>query len=76
MGEVKSPGPQPMRGDMTIMQALSMAGGFLDFAKTGDIRVLRKGAAGTETLKFNYKKAVKGEVDPLVLRPGDIVVVP
>jgi polysaccharide export outer membrane protein len=77
MGEVKNPGPQPMRGDMTIMQALSVAGGFLDFAKTSDIRVLRRGASGTtETIKFNYKKAVKGEGEPILLRPGDIVVVP
>lgn len=76
MGEVKSPGAQPMRGQMTVLEALSMAGGFLDFAKTSDIRVLRKGPNGTETIKFNYKKALKGEGDTIVLRPGDIVVVP
>jgi polysaccharide biosynthesis/export protein len=76
MGEVKSPGPQPIRGQMTVLEALSMAGGFLDFAKTGDIRVLRKNPTGTETLKFNYKKAVKGEGETIVLRPGDVVVVP
>ena len=76
MGEVKSPGPQPMRGQMTILEALSMAGGFLDFAKTSDVRVLRKGPGGTETLKFNYKAAVKGEGEMIVLRPGDVVVVP
>lgn len=76
MGEVKSPGPQPMRGQMTVLEALSMAGGFLDFAKTSDVRVLRKGPAGTETLKFNYKDAVKGEGEMIVLRPGDVVVVP
>jgi polysaccharide export outer membrane protein len=76
MGEVKTPGPQPIRGQMTVLEALSMAGGFLDFAKTSDIRVLRKGPSGTETIKFNYKKAVKGEGETVVLRPGDIVVVP
>jgi polysaccharide export outer membrane protein len=76
MGEVKSPGPQAIRGQMTVLEALSMAGGFLDFAKTSDIRVLRRTPQGTETLKFNYKKAVKGEGDMVVLRPGDVVVVP
>lgn len=76
MGEVKTPGPQPIRGQMTVLEALSMAGGFLDFAKTSDIRVLRKSPSGTETLKFNYKQAMKGEGDTIVLRPGDIVVVP
>ena len=76
MGEVKTPGPQPIRGQMTVLEALSRAGGVLDFAKTSDIRVLRKGPGGTETLKFNYKKAVKGEGETIVLKPGDIVVVP
>ena len=76
MGEVNQPGPQPIRGEMTVMEALSMAGGFKDFAKTSDIRVLRKGPSGTETLRFNYKHAVKGQAEALVLRPGDIVVVP
>lgn len=76
MGEVKTPGPQPIRGQMTVLEALSTAGGFLDFAKTSDIRVLRKSPAGTETLRFNYKKAVRGEGETIVLKPGDIVVVP
>jgi len=76
MGEVNQPGAQPMTGEMTVMQALSMAGGFKDFAKTSDIRVLRKTAAGIETIRFNYKRAIKGEADAIVLKPGDIVVVP
>ncbi len=76
MGEVKTPGPQPVRGQMTVLEALSMAGGFLDFAKTSDIRVLRKGPTGTETIKFNYKKAINGDGETILLRPGDVVVVP
>ncbi len=77
MGEVTQPGPKPMHGQMSVLEALSMAGGFKDFAKTGDIKVLRKSGTGTtETIAFNYKKAVKGEEQPVMLRPGDIVVVP
>lgn len=77
MGEVTQPGPKPMHGQMSVLEALSMAGGFKDFAKTGDIKVLRKSSTGTtETIAFNYKKAVKGEEQPIMLRPGDIVVVP
>jgi polysaccharide export outer membrane protein len=77
MGEVTLPGPKPMHGQMSVLEALSMAGGFKDFAKTGDIKVLRKSSAGTtDTIRFNYKKAVKGEEQPVMLRPGDIVVVP
>ena len=77
MGEVNQPGPQPIRGDTTVLQALSMAGGFKDFAKTGDIRILRKGPDGQqETLRFNYKRALRGQAQAIALQPGDIVVVP
>ncbi len=42
MGEVTQPGSIPMRGPMTVLQALAMAGGFKEFANTKDIRILRK----------------------------------
>ena len=44
MGEVVQPGSIPMRGQMTVLQALAMAGGFREFANTKDIRILRKAA--------------------------------
>lgn len=79
MGEVMQPGAIPMRGTMTVLQALAMAGGFREFANTKDIRILRKTSSkGTsvETIKFNYNDAVKGYAAPLFLSPGDMVVVP
>ena len=79
MGEVMHPGSIPMRGQMTVLQALAMAGGFREFANTKDIRILRK-AAGilktVETIPFNYNEAVKGNSTPIFLSPGDMVVVP
>jgi polysaccharide biosynthesis/export protein len=79
MGEVMHPGSIPMRGQMTVLQALAMAGGFREFANTKDIRILRK-AAGilktVETIPFNYNEAVKGNSTPVFLSPGDMVVVP
>ena len=60
-----------------IVKALAQAGGLKEFANKSDIRVLRKSSAGrTTTLNFNYKDAIKGEVDPMPLQPGDTVVVP
>jgi polysaccharide export outer membrane protein len=79
MGEVAHPGSLPMRGPMTVLQALAMAGGFREFANTKDIRILRRvpgKAATVNTIKFNYNDAVKGSVAPLFLSPGDMVVVP
>jgi len=74
MGEVMKAGPLPYQGQMTALQAIAMAGGFRDFANTKDIRILRRGAKGVETIKFNYRDAVNGD-DPLYLRVGDTIVV-
>lgn len=76
MGEVNKPGPQAMSGPVSILQALAMAGGFKDFAHTKDITILRKSPKGTERLHFNYNEAIKGEGAPMMLAPGDTVIVP
>lgn len=76
MGEVNEPGPLQLQGPMTVLQALAMAGGFKDFAKTDDIRILRRGAKGTETIRFNYKNAVRNPGEPIYLKRGDTVIVP
>ena len=77
-GEVNKPGALPIaNGQMSIIQAIAMAGGFTDFANKKDIRVLRKGSAGMQTLRFNYKEAIDDESrrEPLPLLPGDTVIV-
>jgi polysaccharide export outer membrane protein len=77
MGEVNQPGSVPMRGPMTVLQALAVAGGFKEFANTRDIRILRRSADNTkvETISFNYNNAVKKGTS-VYLQEGDTVVVP
>jgi polysaccharide export outer membrane protein len=77
VGEVNHPGPITLQGSMTVLQALAMAGGLKDFANSKNIRILRKGPAGSQTIPFNYKDAMKGSGSASVfLQPGDTVVVP
>jgi polysaccharide export outer membrane protein len=78
MGEVNTPGSVPMRGPMTVLQALAVAGGFKEFANPKGIRILRRTADGTtvQTIPFNYKDAIKPEAVVVLLQPGDTVVVP
>jgi polysaccharide export outer membrane protein len=78
MGEVNQPGSIPMRGPMTVLQALAVAGGFKEFANQKDIRILRRAADGTpaESVPFNYKDAIKADAIVVYLQPGDTVVVP
>ena len=76
VGEVNQPGPQNLTGQVTVLQALSAAGGFKDFAKTKDIRIQRKSSTGVTTLRFNYKDAINGDLKPMYLQPGDTIIVP
>lgn len=73
-GEVNRPGQYQLVTKITIMEALSMAGGFREFANMKGIKVMR----GNERIKFNYKDVIKGnKLDQNIeLKPGDHIVVP
>jgi polysaccharide biosynthesis/export protein len=77
MGEVTKPGSMPITGPMTVVQALAVAGGFKEFANPKKIRILRKGSNGTvQTIDFDYRDAIASPDRPLLLQPGDTVIVP
>ena len=79
MGEVAKPGTYPLSQSTTVLDAISAAGGFRDFAKETKIYVLRTTPGGSQQrLPFNYKDAIKGKNPEknVVLKPGDTVVVP
>jgi polysaccharide export outer membrane protein len=78
MGEVSRAGAYPLLPNMTILQALSGAGGFTPFAKLTDIYVLRMVDGRQVKLPFNYKDVIKGEHadENVVLKPGDTIIVP
>ena len=78
VGEVARPGAFPMLPNMTVLQALSTAGGFSQFAKLSAIYVLRTENGHQVTLPFNYKEVVRGgrPEQNITLKPGDTVVVP
>jgi polysaccharide biosynthesis/export protein len=78
VGEVVHTGAYPLLGNMTVLQALSGAGGFSPFASLKSIYVLRNQDGAQVKLPFNYKKVIKGEnmQQNVQLRPGDTIVVP
>jgi len=78
IGQVRNPGAFPLVGRTTVLQALSMAGGFLEFAKADKILVIREQGRSPESIQVNYKKLEDGSDlrQNIVLRPGDSIVVP
>lgn len=79
LGKVAKPGSYLLSNNMTVLDAIAMAGGFRDFAKQKSVYVLRENPDGTQTqLPFNYKDVVKGK-NPgqnVRLAPRDTIVVP
>jgi polysaccharide biosynthesis/export protein len=78
LGAVKKEGPVSYTYRMTVMQALSEAGGLTDYAKRKKIYVMRAQNAKEVRLPFDYDAVVKGEHMEMnvALLPGDTVVVP
>lgn len=78
LGEVNRGGAFPLLPNMTVLQALSSAGGFTQFADLKNIYVLRTEGGKQVKYPFNYRDAIKGErtEQNIVLRPGDTIVVP
>ncbi len=73
-GEVGRQGEFPLSSNLTVLDALSSAGGFRDFANPKKIYILR----GTQKLPFNYKDVSNGKhmEQNIRLQNGDRIFVP
>lgn len=70
-GEVKKPDRYPLTPDLTLLRAIATAGGYTDFAKRTQVRVIR----GDDVMVFNAEKVERRrDPDPSIER-GDIIVV-
>ena len=65
-GQVKTPGGYPIQGEMTVLQALSLAGGITDRGTTNRIRIIR--------IVGGKKQEIKVKLDDPV-HPGDTLIV-
>ncbi|MFP3927929.1 MAG: polysaccharide biosynthesis/export family protein [Desulfobacteraceae bacterium] len=78
IGKVNSPGPYPLAPDMTVLQALSTAGGFAEWADEEQIHIIRRKGSEEKQIKFNYKDFISGKnpEQNILLEPYDTIVVP
>jgi polysaccharide biosynthesis/export protein len=83
LGEVARPGKFQLKSYITVLQAISMAGGFTDYAKKNSLQVLRITENGDHKrqevhIPIRYDDVVAGRGEPgnIVLHSGDTVVVP
>ena len=83
VGEVSSPGKLQLKTYTTILQAISLAGGFSQFASRNDIQVIRSivnsnGERQEIRIPVRYDDLISSNGGPynFILRSGDTVVVP
>ena len=78
VGQVAKPGTFPLAGDLTVLQALALAGDVLEYAKATKITVVRVEGGEERRFPFNYKEVVKGKniAQNIRLKPGDTIIVP
>ena len=72
-GEVRGPNRYEYSTDLTVLKAITTAGGFTDYAKPSAVVVTR---ANGEQSKVDCKKAKSNPKLDLPIYPGDQVTVP
>ena len=78
-GEVAKPGKYELRGDLTVNEAIAIAGGFTQQARHSQVVVFRRVSndlAETHVLDLKRMLAARDLREDLHLRPGDFVFVP
>ena len=80
LGEVKSPGRYPLKSKTTLLQGITIAGGFTPIAARNQMVIFRftEGASGMKRLTASYDHIVLSGVitENFELKSGDTVVIP
>ena len=76
-GEVKSPGLYAIDKDLTILQAITKAGGFTKIAAPSRTKVIRGKNGTEETIEVDIPDIIKGDKEQdIYIKADDIVVIP
>jgi polysaccharide export outer membrane protein len=76
LGAVSKPGTLPIVPGMTVVYAVSQAGGFTALASKDDTVVTRRVGGKLERYRVELSRITRGDADDFPLRAGDIVFVP
>jgi len=77
VGNVLRPGSYALRNEMTVLQALSLAGGFTTFASPRNMKLISGTGTRQDIRRINYYNMIEDiELDYHMLKPGDTIVIP
>jgi len=71
LGQVQKPGSFSFTSGMTLLQAVSLSGGFTSIAKTDHVNLTRKTRSGTKTVILSVDSITEGRSPDVPLQAGD-----
>ena len=77
-GQVERPGAYPLKGELTVIEAISLAGGFTKIAARNDVKIMRIEDGKKKTIRVRVADISKrgDKTKDIPLERGDIVFVP
>lgn len=77
-GQVETPGSYDYAQGITLLRAITLAGGFTDTAKEGSVEVLRRTGKNksSERTVFDLDQIINKKIEDPQLQPDDVIVVP
>lgn len=76
LGEVKAPGRFAFVDNMSIVEGVTLAGGFTPLAERNYAIVTRADTSGQRRIPVPVEKIMQGLAENFVLQPGDIIYIP
>ena len=77
LGEVKTPGAYKLEQETTVLEGITLAGGFTNIAAPGRTRIIRTTPKGEEIIQVDMNAIIKQGRDKAIrLRENDVIVVP
>lgn len=78
LGQIRTPGEFSIDFPMTLLQVLARSGGFLEWAKTDSIVILRREGGQERIIHFDYQALLHGEklAQNIMIAAGDTIIIP
>jgi protein involved in polysaccharide export with SLBB domain len=73
LGEVQKPGSLPMVSGMTLLRAISLAGGFTAMANHGKVMIRRRVTGGTKAATVSVDDIMDNRIPDPMLQAGDSI---
>lgn len=75
LGQIQKPGTYqiPELGKLTLLQLISMAGGFTDVANVKKIKIIRKEKGKVSVIRANAEAIISGSQPDIELAEGDVI---